>query len=249
MKYRDTLYHNYSTHFGAKPDLPDELHFAMFDKVYPPRPRVAGAVLDLACGRGAWLRWMAARGAKDVAGVDWSQFDLDAVNLPGATLTRGDIFEFLRKGTDLFSVIHGKDIIEHMTKDEVVEFLSLCRDRLVPAGSLWISTFNALAPMAAQTWRGDFTHEMAFTPGSMKQVMHACGFPEVEILCCHPVPPTLNGWMRLWLNKPVALICEFVTRLRYGSSGDLNCLPSLLAFGKTPDRPGDSEKASVPKSS
>jgi 2-polyprenyl-3-methyl-5-hydroxy-6-metoxy-1,4-benzoquinol methylase len=233
VKYRDILYQNYSQHFERPSQAEDVVHFAIFDSIYPAPEAEKGIVVDLACGRGSWLRWMQSRGAHELVGVDLSQFDLDAVGLPQAALVHQDLFSFLRGEKRQFSLIHAKDVIEHLTKDEVVDFLSLCRERLVPGGSLWISTFNALAPMAAQTWRGDFTHEMAFTPASMQQVMRACGFAEVEVRCCHPVPPTLNGRIRRWLLKPITALCQFTAHLRYGYSKDLNCLPTLLAFGKT----------------
>lgn len=232
MNYRDVLYHDYSKHFGIGAPIPDEVHYAMFDNTYPALEGLEGAVVDLACGRGAWMRWMRHKGARQLTGVDLSQLDLDAVDIPGAELIRCDLFGFLRDDPRQFALIHAKDVIEHMTKDEVVEFLSLCRGRLLPGGQLWISTFNALAPMSAQTWRGDFTHEMAFTPSSMSQVMRACGFGEVRTFCTHPVPPSLKGRIRKLLMLPVSTACRFVAGLRYGAAANLDCRPTLVAIAR-----------------
>lgn len=233
MKYREILYSDYSAHFNRveRPDN-DAFAFAMFDTLYPSRPPASAQVVDLASGKGAWLRWMKSKGSVALTGVDLCAEDLEKTGIPEATLLREDLFAFLRRTEKSYDLIHAKDVIEHMTKDEVVDFLTLCRQRLLPGGELWISTFNALAPMAAQTWRGDFTHEMAFTPGSLKQVMRACGFPEVRTVCCHPVPPTLKGQLRKFLMIPISAACRLITCLRYGASADLDCRPTLLAMAR-----------------
>lgn len=232
VNYRDILYKDYSSHFEKPREVADSVQFDLFETIYPKDSLPSGLIVDLACGRGAWLRWMHKRGAKKLAGVDLSKSDLAVVALPECELLNQDIFQFLEKDPRLFSMIHAKDVIEHFTKDEVVRFLTLCRGRLEPGGILWISTFNALAPLAAQTWRGDFTHEMAFTPGSMKQVLRACGFSESVVTCCHPVPNSAKGWMRSLLLRPVIAACRLAANLRYGFSPDNQCGPSLLAFAR-----------------
>jgi predicted TPR repeat methyltransferase len=233
VNYRDVLYRDYSTHFSQPTSIGDDVNFPMFAEIYQSLPSRDARILDLGCGRGSWLRWMRNKGFQSLTGVDFSRVDLDNVGLADAVLQQGDLFAFLRSGTERFDVVHAKDVIEHMTKDEVVEFLTLCRARLVPGGQLWISTFNALAPMAAQTWRGDFTHETSFTPQSMRQVMHACGFPEVEVTCCHPVPRSLPGRLRKLMMIPVSAMCRFVAILRYGGGVNLDCRPTLLAMART----------------
>jgi predicted TPR repeat methyltransferase len=229
VNYRDVLYKDYSTHFSEPTAVADQVNFPMFEEIYQNLPDRQISVLDLGCGRGSWLRWMRHKGFTNLAGVDFSNTDLESVNLADAALEQGDLFAYLREAKGKFGVIHAKDVIEHMTKDEVVEFLMLCRARLLGGGQLWISTFNALAPMAVQTWRGDFTHETAFTPQSIRQVMHACGFPCVDVFCCHPVPLSLSGRIRKLLMSPIALTCQFIAVLRYGNSGMLDCRPTLLA--------------------
>jgi len=64
----------------------------------------------------------------------------------------------------------------------------------------------------------------------MRQVMHACGFPEVEVRCVHPVPPTLKGKIRRALLAPVSAGAAFIAKLRYGGQGDFSCAPTLLAM-------------------
>ncbi len=229
MNYRDVLYRDYSTHFAQPTAAADAINFPMFAEIYQELPGRQGRVLDLGCGRGAWLRWMRTQGFGNLTGVDLSRIDLDGVALPEAVLHQADLFSFLKSSAEHFDVIHAKDVIEHMTKDEVVEFLGLCRERLAGGGRLWISTFNALAPMAAQTWVGDFTHETAFSPGSLRQVLHACGFSEVRVSCCHPVPRSGAGRARQYLMRPISAFCRLVAVLRYGGAGDLDCRPTLLA--------------------
>jgi SAM-dependent methyltransferase len=230
VNYRDLLYSDYSTHFSREERPDDALAFAIFDGIYPSMPPGPLPVLDLASGKGSWLRWMKSKGFTNLSGVDLSVYDLEQTGIPEATLHREDLFGFLNRTENTYSLIHAKDVIEHMTKNEVVEFLTACLKRLVPGGQLWISTFNALAPMASQTWFADFTHETSFAPDSMRQVMHACGFPEVEVRCVHPVPPTLKGKIRRVLLAPISAAAAAIAKLRYGGKGDFSCAPTLLAM-------------------
>jgi len=236
MSYRETLYTNYSRHFDVSKVGSEAQHWAMLDATYGTDWVADGPVLDLGCGRGAWLRWAKAKGVKELEGVDLSALDLEAAADSGATLHQQSIFEFLadEKRRGVYAIVHAKDLIEHLTKDEVVEFLTGIRVILKPGGKLWVSTFNALAPGAVDTWRGDFTHETAFSPRSMAQVMRACGFESVDVRAIHPVPPGWKGSLRRLLYLPMRRLMGMAIQLRYGFSKDVQTAPTLVGVGTTP---------------
>ena len=83
---------------------------------------------------------------------------------------------------DIHLLITGMDIIEHFTKDELVELLQLIKGKLNPGGVAIFRTPNMDAPVASAFALGDFTHENYLNASSAEQVMLSCGFSEVTVL-------------------------------------------------------------------
>ena len=158
MSYRDILYANYSASFGEGKAFDPAVQFAQYEAVYGRPTMDSGAViLDVGCGKGEWLAWMKQQGFTRLAGVDGSASDLGHSQswLQDVELHQGDAHSFLRARAGTFDLIHGKDVAEHMTKDEFISFLQLAHQALRPGGQLWLMTFNAQAPLASATrlWR------------------------------------------------------------------------------------------------
>ena len=94
----------------------------------------------------------------------------------------GDAMQFFRSSEEQFDVITGMDIIEHFTKDELVELLQLIQSKLNPGGMAIFRTPNMDAPVASAFALGDFTHENYLNASSAEQVMLSCGFHSVNVL-------------------------------------------------------------------
>lgn len=82
----------------------------------------------------------------------------------------------------------GVDISESQVRDEVLEFLNLCKTRLNSSGSLILQTPNASSPFFGDVRYGDFTHELAFTPRLLSQLVSRAGFGDIECRETGPVP-------------------------------------------------------------
>ena len=237
MNYRQILYARYSQSLGngalpGKAFLPQ-----IFTAVYPPFPSDRNALIaDVGCGQGAWLAWAASHGCKNLIGIDVSASELDlAQQLPNVKLIHEDAVVALRKHEGQFGLIHAKDLFEHLTKDEAIEFLRACHRALKPDGELWIYTFNAQAWFAGATHHGDFTHELAVTPASLAQVLRATGFTVLAVQGRLPTPQTLGGLGRRLLFRVLDIIGRFIVGARHGRkvSGGIvdwdTTLPDLLA--------------------
>jgi cyclopropane fatty-acyl-phospholipid synthase-like methyltransferase len=241
--YRDVLYTDYSSHFGeAKAFDEGRSHFPLYDQVYAAFdvPRHA-RILDAGCGKGEWLGWLKARGYSELVGVDGSASDLGiaAQWLGSATMIHADLMQHLESTTAAYDVVHAKDVIEHLTKDEVIRFLFAARQSLKPGGQLWLQTFNAQAPLAAATRYGDFTHEGGLTPQSLSQCLRACGFKSVRVRGVHYCSSSIGGRIRRLLSLPVHAMAGLILRLRHGSGGGgdteverFSALPDMLAVAK-----------------
>jgi SAM-dependent methyltransferase len=235
-EYRKILYADYSASFGGLKEFDHGVgHFPIFDEVLSEFNAAKDAeVLDVGCGKGEWLGWLKQRGHLNLTGIDGSPSDVKVAAswLPGVQVIEADAIDFLASKAANYDVIHAKDLIEHLTKDEIVTFLQRAHASLKPAGQIWLQTFNAQAPFASATRYGDFTHETGLTPPSIAQCLRACGFSDVSIKGVHYCSPSLGGRVRKLLSLPVKQIARLVLKLRHGGS---NNTPGLDRFMAEPD--------------
>jgi 2-polyprenyl-3-methyl-5-hydroxy-6-metoxy-1,4-benzoquinol methylase len=240
MNYRQILYSRYSESLGNTALPGTDILPQVFTGVYPPLPSDPNTLMvDVGCGQGAWLAWAASQGCKNLIGVDVSRSELDlAQQLPSVQFIHNDASVALKNYQGRFGLIHAKDLFEHLTKDEAIEFLRACYEALQPGGELWIYTFNAQGWFAGATQHGDFTHELAVTPASLAQVLRATGFTVMSVQGRLPTPRTFGGLGRKLLSRVLDIIGRFIISARHGrrvSDGVVDwdtTLPDLLARAK-----------------
>jgi 2-polyprenyl-3-methyl-5-hydroxy-6-metoxy-1,4-benzoquinol methylase len=92
-----------------------------------------------------------------------------------------DALSFLKESSETYDLIFGMDIIEHFTKNELVELLTLIKTKLNPGGKAIFRTPNLDAPLTTVFANGDFTHENYMNASSAQQVCMACGFDSVQV--------------------------------------------------------------------
>lgn len=154
-------------------------------------------VLDLGCGTGELCGMALECGAASAVGVNLcaEEVELARQRVRGEFI-QADITEFLRTETRQFDWIGCLNILEHLSKDRIVETLDLARKRLTPGGCLVVMVPNAISPMSALTRHWDFTHEWAFTANNFRQLASLCGYAEPEFRECGPIPDTFRGVLR-----------------------------------------------------
>lgn len=218
--YRKVLYSRYTEAFGARktPDLAG--HSASFQALHSRRLPTdkEAAIADLGCGRGEWITWLGQRGYTRLSGVDLSVSDLEFATAvhPAASWVHDNALEWLTKQNQTWDLIHAKDLVEHLTKDEFIQFLQSAQRALKPGGRLFLLTFNAQSPLSTATRYGDFTHETGHTPSSMAQCLRACGFQTVKVEGVHYCPATRSGRLRSLLGRVLYAAAQVVLAIRHG---------------------------------
>lgn len=135
--WRDTLYRNYSQNFSEGKDYDPSIQWSQYDQVYGEllaRGEAESPVLDLGCGKGEWLAWMRSKGWQNLSGVDLSEADLAVAAASGMKVHCEDAISYLKSNPAGFAVIHAKDIIEHLDKQELVDFALAVHEALQPGG-------------------------------------------------------------------------------------------------------------------
>ncbi len=152
----------------------------------PARCRADMSVLEVGCGTGLFLAFLAEKGVTDFTGVDPEPRVLD--HMPAALAEHvhiTDILGYLDGAADrTFDRVAMFDVFEHFSPYEGVDLLRRLRSRLAPDGLIAARVPNLSSPWGLRHHFGDLTHKAAYTPDSIKQAAAAAGYRVVE---CVPV--------------------------------------------------------------
>jgi 2-polyprenyl-3-methyl-5-hydroxy-6-metoxy-1,4-benzoquinol methylase len=189
---RDRLYEEYATqHSGSRFGSAVRL---LYDRdIHPALPPMsAGSVLDIGCGQGELVRLLLADGY-DAAGVDVSPEQVAIANAAGLDqVLLGDYYDLLTARSGHLTAVIATDLLEHLTKPEVIRTFDAVLAALVPGGVFIARVPNAVSPFGGNIRYGDFTHESWFTARSVRQLARAAGFDTLEVRSC---PPLVHGPM------------------------------------------------------
>jgi len=226
-EYRDRLYRLYVT--GRNDPLAPE-HVSGFAprsatlrfvvrKLFP--TELGARVLDLGCGHGALLHFARQAGYTRLVGIDASPQQVDAARRLGVEGVRqGDLMGALQTMADSSQdVVVAFDVIEHFTKDELLELVDEVHRVLAPGGRWIIHTPNGDSPFVGAIRYGDLTHEIAFTRASLSQLLLSSGFANVGFLESGPVAASLKGVVRVILWRTIRLGLRMWLAAETGDTG------------------------------
>ena len=202
VEYRKVLYANYHTTQSGRASLTSAEALFLREKrqfeseILPLLQSVSKSarIFDMGCGSGSLLKGLKDAGYTNVIGMDLSEEQVNMAHEFGVSeVVLGDAMQFFRSSEEQFDVITGMDIIEHFTKDELVELLQLIQSKLKKGGMAIFRTPNMDAPIATAFAIGDFTHENYLNASSAEQVMLSCGFSNVRVV---PSFMRVNGFLK-----------------------------------------------------
>ncbi len=227
MSYRARIYGDYVKAATA------ELAPATVDGLAARRPVLArliaehfpgerdAAILELGCGHGALLYFAREAGYTNMRGVDASPAQVDAARRLGiAGVSAGEMLPTLRTTAAASQdAVIAYDVIEHLTKDELIEVTDEVVRVLKPGGRWIVHVPNGLSPFAGVMTYGDLTHELAFTPESLTQLFLSSGFRSASF---HEDPPAAHGLkstLRALLWKLVRQVYRLALVIETGMTG------------------------------
>jgi SAM-dependent methyltransferase len=156
----------------------------------------ASRILDLGCGHGAFLYFLALAGYRNIAGVDISEEQIAAARRLGVAYARqGQFEEILTTSEDsTVDVVLLMDVIEHLETEELFQLLDEARRVLREGGKCVLHCPNADGLYGMGIRYGDLTHRTAFTPKSIRQLLRTVGFSQVT---CYEDKPVVHGVLSL----------------------------------------------------
>ena len=189
-------------------------------------PDKQARILDLGCGHGTLLYFARQEGYTNIMGVDVSEEQVTAAHTIGINEVEcGDLMDTMQSLQDgSQDVVIAFDVIEHFTRSELLPFVDEVR-RILRDGGVWIiHAPNGGSPFIGRVFHGDFTHEQAFTPTSMNQLLLASHFSNIRCFEDAPIAHGLKSSVRRVLWKGISSVLRFCIIAETGDAGTKHIL-------------------------
>jgi 2-polyprenyl-3-methyl-5-hydroxy-6-metoxy-1,4-benzoquinol methylase len=146
------------------------------------------SILDIGCGSGQFLYFLRSKGYGNAVGIDLDRAQVEVARSLGLDAFHAPVDEFLSRDEKSYGLIAMLDILEHFTREELYPLLEMVTARLAPGGRLIASVPNADSPQADRAIYADITHEIAFTPTSLSELLFCHGMRVVDFRDPWPAP-------------------------------------------------------------
>src|ERR671925_1762948 len=149
---------------------------------YIPKDKNA-KILIISCGPGYFVNTLNKEGYKRVLGIDSFPEKITHAQKRNLNCQVATAFEFLEESEEPYDVIFCEQELNHLTKQEILEFLNLCWDKLQGGGTLIVHALNGANPITgAEALAQNFDHYNTFTEYTLRQVLDHARFSEVRVI-------------------------------------------------------------------
>jgi 2-polyprenyl-3-methyl-5-hydroxy-6-metoxy-1,4-benzoquinol methylase len=140
-------------------------------------------VLCVSCGPGYLVNLLSESGYTNVEGIDSFPEKIAYATSRNLNCKVAFAFDYLAECEDQsFDLIFCEQELNHLTKDEILEFLSLCRRKIRPGGRFVCFALNGANPITgAEALAQNFDHQNSFTEYSLNQVLRHAGFTDANV--------------------------------------------------------------------
>jgi SAM-dependent methyltransferase len=140
-------------------------------------------ILCVSCGPGYGVKLLADLGYQNVLGIDSFEDKIAFATAKKLNCRASYAFEYLEDAADeTFDLIWLEQEINHLTRNEILEFLALCRQKLRRGGRLIAFALNGANPITgAEALAQNFDHFNTFTEYTLRQVLFHTGFEGIKV--------------------------------------------------------------------
>jgi len=148
---------------------------------YLPQDRNA-RILVISCGPGYLVNLLAQVGYKNVLGIDSDKVKVDHARRKNLPCETAEAFPFLAaRQTGEYDVIIPEQELNHLTHQETIDFLKLCRGALRPGGSVIVYAMNGANPLVgSENSSHNIDHFYLVTEYSLGQLLQLGGFTNIK---------------------------------------------------------------------
>jgi SAM-dependent methyltransferase len=141
-------------------------------------------VLVVSCGAGYLVDLLNKEGYRNVEGIDSDPAKVAHAKRRGLACETSEAFPSLEQHRGApFDVIIPEQELNHLTLDEMIEFLTLCRRHLKPGGLVIVYGLNGANPLVgSENLAHNIDHFNTFTDYSLKQVLELAGYRDIRVM-------------------------------------------------------------------
>jgi 2-polyprenyl-3-methyl-5-hydroxy-6-metoxy-1,4-benzoquinol methylase len=142
----------------------------------------AARMLVVSCGPGYLVNLLKSSGYTNIVGIDSDERKIAHARAHGLECTAARAFEYLIDRENEFDAIIPEQELNHLTLEEQLEFLALCRKSLREDGMVLVYGLNGANPLvASENLSHNIDHFNTFTEHSLHQVLELAGFEDIVI--------------------------------------------------------------------
>jgi 2-polyprenyl-3-methyl-5-hydroxy-6-metoxy-1,4-benzoquinol methylase len=142
----------------------------------------AARILVISCGPGYLVKMLKDRGYTAVLGIDSDPSKVDVARRHALPCESARAFEYLEGRAEQFDVIIPEQELNHLTLEETIEFLRLCRRALRPGGRVVVYAMNGANPLVgSENLSHNIDHFYNVTEYSLAQILQLAGFEDVRV--------------------------------------------------------------------
>jgi len=150
-------------------------------KYFPPMKDAQ--ILVISCGPGYMVNLLGRQGYNNVLGIDSHAEKVQHAKRHNLNCRVERAFAHLEDKKDYYDVIFCEQELNHLTKEEILVFLRLCRNALKPNGTLIVHGLNGANPITgAEALAQNFDHYNTFTEYTLRQVLKYSQFGEIKLI-------------------------------------------------------------------
>ncbi len=183
----DALSHAYVAFEDQFRGPADEIRERLLD--YLPVFEGAADVLDIGCGRGEFLDLLRERGVA-ARGIDLNDAMVEVSRTRGLDVTRADALTYLQALPDgALGGLFAAQVVEHLEPAYLIRLIEAAFDKLRPGSPIVLETINPSCWFAFfESYVRDITHVRPLHPDTLRFLLVAGGFQQVEIQYRAPYP-------------------------------------------------------------
>lgn len=139
-------------------------------------------ILVVSCGPGYLVNMLREHGYTRVLGIDSDPAKVEVALRHKLPCETARAFPYLRARPATYDVIIPEQELNHLTLDETVEFLRLCRDALRPGGRVIVYAMNGANPLVgSENLSHNIDHFYNVTEYSLEQLLKLGGFAGIRV--------------------------------------------------------------------
>lgn len=144
--------------------------------------RLTARILVVSCGPGYLVKMLKDCGYSAVIGIDSDPAKVDIAQRHGLPCEVAHAFEFLESGIEAFDVIVPEQELNHLTLEETIDFLRLCRRALRKDGQVVVYAMNGANPLVgSENLSHNIDHFYNVTEYSLAQILQLGGFEKIRV--------------------------------------------------------------------